>query len=179
MSNCKLELPAGSYTVTASLEGFNPSASGVVVDANNGTPPVTLTLTPLAQSVKIISDVAGKVTLDGKPAGDLQEGQFLMDRLSLGSHTLGVVSAGAEAAFSFSTEAGKAPVLSRPATATNLLALLVSTAGNQARLYASTTVKIKVDGQDRGQVGPDGVDLTGLKPGEHDLEAGEGKPGPG
>lgn len=175
VSNCKLELAAGSYQVTASLDGFNPSASGVVVDASNATPAVTLTLTPLAQSVKIISDVAGKVLLDGKPAGDLQEGQFILDRLPLGSHTISVQSAGAEATFTFRAEAGKAPVVSGPTTARNLLALLVATAGNQAKLYTSSPVKVKVDGQDRGEVGTAGSDLSGLKPGEHDLEAGEGK----
>ncbi len=175
VSNCKLELAAGSYQVTASLEGFNPSASGVVVDANNPTPPVVLTMTPVAQSVKIISDVPGKVLLDGNPVGDLQEGQYIFDRIPLGSHTIAIQGAGAEASFAFVASAGKAPVLSGGAKARNLLAVLVSTGGNEAKLFTSNAIKVKVDGQDRGEVGSGGVDLTGLKPGEHDVEAGEGK----
>ena len=176
VSNCKIELVPGSYQVRATLEGYNPSASGVVVDANNPTPPpVVLPLTPVAQSVKIFSDVAGKVLLDGKPAGDLQEGQFIFDRIPLGSHTVTIQSTGAEATFAFNAEAGKAPVITSPAAAKNLLALLVATAGNQAKLYSSAAVKVKVDGQDRGEVGGGGADLTGLSPGEHELLAGEGK----
>jgi len=177
VSNCKIDLAPGSYQVTATLDGYNPSASGVVVDANNATPPpVVLPLTPVAQSVKIISDItSGKVFLDGAPAGDLQEGQYIFDRIALGRHTVTIQAPGAEATFVFNAEAGKAPVVTSPATAKNLLALLVATAGNQAKLYTSTAVKVKVDGQDRGEVGGAGADLTGLSPGEHDLEAGEGK----
>ncbi len=176
ISNCKMELVPGSYQVRATLEGYNPSASGVVVDANNpAPPPVVLPLTPVAQSVKIFSDVAGKVLLNGAPAGDVQEGQFIFDRIPLGSHTITIQSAGAEASFAFTAEAGKAPVVTSPATAKNLLALLVATASNQAKLYTSSPVKVKVDGQDRGEVGGAGADLNGLSPGEHELQAGEGK----
>lgn len=174
-SNCKIQLPPGDYRVTALLEGYDPTATGVTVAA--GPPiPVTLTLTAQAQTLRILSDIGGKVTMDGKPAGDVQEGQFILDRVAPGDHTVTVSGPSGEASFSFHSEAGKAPRLNGPATARNLLAVFVAGAANQAKLHTSSgPLKVQVDGQAKGDASPAGIDLPGLVPGEHELLVGEGK----
>lgn len=174
-SNCKIQLPPGNYQVTALLDGYDPTATGVTVAA--GPPiPVSLTLTAQAQTLRILSDVGGKVSLDGKPAGDIQEGQFILDRVPLGDHTVTVSGPSGEASFAFSSQAGKAPRITGPATAKNLLAVLVAGSGNQARLHTSSgPLKVQLDGQAKGDVSPAGVDINDLAAGEHDLVVGEGK----
>lgn len=174
-SNCKIQLPPGNYQVTALLEGYDPTATGVTVAA--GPPiPVSLALTAQAQTLRILSDIGGKVSLDGKPAGDVQEGQFILDRVTPGDHTVTVSGPGGDATFSFHSESGKAPRMNGPATAKNLLAVFVAGAANQAKLHTSSgPLKVQLDGQGRGDASPAGVDLTGLAPGEHELIVGEGK----
>jgi hypothetical protein len=174
-SNCKVELPPGNYQVTALLDGYDPTATGVTVAA--GPPiPVSLALTAQAQTLRILSDVPGKVLMDGKPAGDIQEGQFILDRVPLGDHTVTVAGQGSEASFAFSSTAGRAPRITTPATAKNLLAVLVAGSGNQARLHTSSgPLKVQLDGQAKGEVTPAGSDLNDISAGEHDLIVGEGK----
>ncbi len=174
-SNCKVELPPGNYRVTALLDGYDPTATSVTVAA--GPPiPVSLSLTAQAQTLRILSDVGGKVSMDGKPAGDIQEGQFIIDRVPLGAHTIAVTGPSGDASFAFLSEAGKAPKITTPATARNLLAVLVAGSGNQARLHTSSgPLKMQLDGQAKGDVNPAGVDVNDLSAGEHDLLVGEGK----
>lgn len=174
-SNCKVQLPPGNYQVTAFLDGFEPAMTGVTVTEGSASS-VSLPLTAQAQALRILSDIAGKVTIDGKPAGDIQEGQFTMDRVPAGQHQVTISGPSGDAAFTFTSAAGKAPTLDSPATGRNVLAVLVAGAGNRARIYSSTSpLKLQFDGQAKGDVTAGGTEITDLPGGEHELLVGEGK----
>lgn len=175
-SNCQVELAPGSYQVQALLDGFETAATRITVGP--GAPPnVNLTLQPSALQVKLYADLeAAQVTLDGQPAGELQQGQLVLERLGPGRHTVAVTGKGGEATFGFEVIPGQAPVVFPPITVKNFLAVLVTGAGNAARLHTSaSSLKVALDGQPAGDASPEGLAIPNPSPGDHELTLGEGK----
>lgn len=174
-SNCKINLQPGNYQIMAMLDGYEPVASGVTVT----TTPVTVNMpafAPIPQALRLLPELDGaKYVLDDQPPADLP-GEITLDKVAVGKHSVKVTGKTGEASFSFTSEPGKAPVLDSAPTARNLLAILVSSGGGAARVYASGAVaKISLDGQPQGETSPTGLDLKNATPGEHELQVGEGK----
>jgi len=175
-SNCKVELAPGSYQVQAILDGFEPAATTINVAA--GAPArVNLALQALPLQVKLFADLeAGQVLLNDQPAGELQQGQFVLEKIPPGKHTVKVTGKGGEAVFGFEVIPGQAPAVASPITVKNFLAVLVSGAGNAARVYTSVTpLKVALDGQPAGDAAAEGLQLQSLSVGDHELTLGEGK----
>ena len=173
-SDCRLELAPGSYQLTAVLEGFEAAASSLTVVAGNPMN-VNLALAPQSGSLRLMSDLdAGTVVLDGHPAGTVQDGQFTLDRVAVGPHVVKIVSKGAEVEFPFEVVSGKEPVITGPIKAGNLLAVLVTSLGPQAKVYSNSNAKVAVNGQAQGQTGPQGLELKDVPTGEQTLSLGEG-----
>jgi len=173
-SNCSIALPAGTYEVLAVLPGYESAASPLNVVS--GTPgEVSLALQPLPLSVRLFTDLqAGKVTLDGNPLGDLQDGQLVLERVAPGRHSVKVANQGTEATFEFEARLGQAPVMVGPLAARNVLAIVVANAGKAARVHASTNVKVQVDGTAAGEAGPNGLALESLAAGDRELTISDG-----
>ena len=165
-SDCALTLPPGTYQITAFLDGYEPAASGVNVVAGR---PETLNL-PLEarpQTVRILSDLAqGKVALDGQPPADLQDGQFVFEKVAPGTHTVSVTGPNAESAFSFELAPAKMPAMIGTVNTKNMLAILVSSFAGHGRLLASSGPwKLAVNGQPEDDAGPAGVELKNFQAG--------------
>ena len=176
VSNCSVGLQPGNYQITAFLDGYEPAASGIAVSAGQPTS-VNLTLEPQAQSLRIITDLdQGKVTIDSDPPADLQEGQYILDRVLPGPHTVKVTGKNGEASFAFQIADARQPVITGPVTARNLDAVLVSSLANQAHVLTSTgPMKLTVNGQAEGDTNPGGVELKNFQAGVDELVIGEGK----
>ena len=132
-SDCRVYLAPGNYQVTAALDGFDPGATGVTVAPGNPIN-VRLTLASQTQTLRLFTDFdGGTVVLDGKPAGELQDGQLVLDRIANGKHAVRVIGKMAEATFAFEGASGKPPVVTGPVAATNVLAVVVTSLGPQAK----------------------------------------------
>ena len=92
-----MALAPGTYQIVAFLDGYDAATSELNVTA--GQPAnLNLALTAQPQSVRILTDLdAGTVTVDDQPAADLQEGQFVIDNVMPGSHTVKVAGKTGEA----------------------------------------------------------------------------------
>jgi hypothetical protein len=175
-SNCNLALTPGTYQVSASLDGFEPVASTVTVTA--GQPAVvSLTLPPLAQSIRLLTDLdKGKVIVDDRPPVDLQEGQLVLDKVAPGTHTVKVMGQNADASFSFEIADARLPIVAGPVNARNIIAILVASFGRQARLMTSAgSWKLAVNGQPQSDPGPAGTELTGFQPGVNEIVVSQGQ----
>lgn len=175
-SPCQVSLPPGSYQVMAFLDGYDPATS--VLNVTAGQPAnVNLTLAPQAQSVRILTDLdSGTVAVDDQPPAELQEGQFVIDNVTPGPHTVKVSGKTGEATFSFEIAEAKPPVVSGAVTAKNLVAVLVSSLGSQARVVTNNgPLKLMVNGQQEADAGPAGADLHAFQPGVDEITVGEGK----
>jgi serine/threonine-protein kinase len=128
-----VRLNAGTHTVTAELEGYQPVSQQLVAGPN--APPLSLDLQPALQRVRIVTGLdAGKVALDDAAPGDLQDGSFWNDNVSLASHKLQVTGrSGTALSVAFSASAVKPAVLDEPVKNPN--EVVVSTLGGHAMVY--------------------------------------------
>lgn len=174
-SNCTVQLPPGDYQVMAFLDGYQPSASVVKVTPGQAAA-LSLQLEPQPQMVRILTDLPqGQVSVDDQPPADLQDGQFLINKMPAGKHTVKITSKGGEASFTLEVADAQQPVISGPVAARNLNALLVSSMGTKARVVTSSATKLALNGQPQPDASPAGVDLTGFRPGVNEIAVGEGK----
>ena len=174
-ANCSVPLVPGDYQVMAFLDGFEPAASTLRVAA--GQPAmVNLKLEPQAQTVRVLSDLAqGQVTVDADPPGNLQDGQFVINKIDPGMHVIKVKSPTGEASFSVTIAQARAPAVSSPVTVRNLAAVLLSTLGNAASIVTNAPAKVVLNGQPQPDAGSAGTDLRGFRPGVNEIVVGEGK----
>lgn len=175
-SNCTVALVPGSYQVMAFLDGYEAATSPVNVVAGQPAS-VSIALQPQAQTVRILTDLEqGKVVFDDQPAADLQEGQFIVDKVQPGAHTVKVTGKNGDASFSFQIADAKAPIITGTVTAHNLTAVLVSSVGNQARVFTNSgPMKLAVNGEPQGDAGPAGVDVKNFQPGVDEILVGDPK----
>jgi len=174
-SDCKFTLPPGTYQITAFLEGYEPAASGVSLVL--GKPEkLNLPLEARSQTVRILSDLAqGKVVFDGQPPVDLQDGQYVFEKVPPGNHSVSVIAPNADASFSFDLAAAKLPGVSGTVSARNVMAMLVSSFAGHARLVTSSGPwKLAVNGQAEGNAGPAGVDLSNFQAGLNEVAISQG-----
>ncbi len=176
VSNCSVALAPGNYQITAFLEGYEPAASGIAVGPGQPSS-IAMTLEPQAQSLRIITDLdQGKIAIDGDPPADLQEGQYVLDRMLPGTHTVKVTGKSGEASFSFEIADAKQPTVTPPITARNLDAVVVASLGTHAHVLTSNgPLKLMVNGQPEEDTGPSGVDLKNFQAGVDELVLGDGK----
>ncbi len=137
-------------------------------------PVITTTPTPpqpALPGMKLTSDnAAGKVTFDDQPPTDLQDAQWTLDRIPAGDHTLKFDSAKGSFTVGLTSTAGSLPVIQTPITAKGVLAVVVSSMGDQAHVYASdASAKLSLDGEPAVAVPADGVDLPSITAGAHEL----------
>ncbi len=173
---CSVPLAPGDYQITASLAGYEPGANGVTVPATGAPPAVNLTLEASPQPMRVLAEGidGAQVTLDDQPAGAVTDGQFVIDKLTPGPHTVKIAGKGVEASFSFEAAEARMPNITGT-TAKNLLAVVVASFGNNARVATSSgPLKLIVNGQPQADASPGGVDLQGFQPGSAEIDVGEG-----
>lgn len=176
-SPCRIPLAPGSYQVMAFLDGYDPATSPVNV-APGSPASVNLTLVPQPQTMRVLTDLdAGKIAFDDQPPADLQEGQFILDKVAPGPHTVRVTGKNnTDATFTFEIVQAKPPLVTGTVTTHNLVAVIVSSFGNHARVVTNTgPMKLAVNGQPEGDAGPAGVDLKTFQSGVSELIVGDGQ----
>jgi tetratricopeptide (TPR) repeat protein len=174
-SELELELPPGKYQIEAQAEGYQ--SASIPAEVKIGAPAAfDLTLQPLPVVAHVYTDLeAGTVRLDGNPLGQLQEGQFTLESVASGTHTLDIAGQRGSASIAFEAKPAASPEIRAPITAKELKVVLVSGLGNHARVVCSFgPIKASLDGQPAGDLGPDGLDLSSLSRGSHELVLGEG-----
>ncbi len=175
-SNCSVAMQPGNYQVTAFLDGYDPAAGNVVVQAGKPAA-VNLPLVPQQQSIRVLTDLnQGKLAFDDQPPVDLQDGQFILEKVAPGTHAVKVTSKTGEASFTVQVAAAKEPEVAGPVAARDLIAVLVSSLGSKARVVTNGGPwKLSLNGQPQADATPSGVDLTNFMPGVDEIVVGEGR----
>ena len=121
--------------------------------------------------MRLSSDTAGgKVGFDDQPPSDLQDAQWSLDKIPAGDHTLKFDSPSGSFAVDLTAAAGAAPVVKTPISAKKVLAVVVSSMGDHVHVYASDAkAKIALDGQPPVDLVPEGIDLSSVAAGSHEL----------
>ena len=175
-SDCSLTLAPGTYQITAFLDGYEPAASGLTL-APGKSETLNLPLEARSQTVRILSDLAqGKVVLDAQPPVDLQDGQYVFEKVAPGMHTVNVTGANAQASINFDLAPARLPAVTAPLAAKNMLAMVVASFAGHGRLVTSSGPwKLAVNGQPEEDAGPAGVDMKNFQAGLDEMAISQGK----
>ena len=131
---------------------------------------------PPAPMLKVISDTGtGKVTFDDQPPAQFQDGQWTLEKLTAGDHKIKVVGPQGEVSFAFANEEGAAPAVKGAIASRGLLAVVVTGLADNLHVYSSDpSIKLSLDGQAPVGVPRDGVELSSLGAGPHELAVTRG-----
>ena len=160
----------------------NEVAGQQQTSSNAQRPPVEVPVnTPQAAAanpaIRLYTDlVPGDVSIDGGNVVDLKDGELVLNNLQPGRHSIKVSGRGGDAAFSFDIAEQSAPRVIGLPVASNVLAVLVSEEGSQARLITNAKdSEVLLDGKTAGAAGPDGLTLDNLGTEDHELQVAQGK----
>ena len=116
-----------------------------------------------------------KVTLDEQEVGELEGGQFNLDNLSEGQHTLEIGDGTYDVKISVASAHDAMPLVQPPLQAKNLKATVVTSGPQQGQLLANYgPLPATMDGKQVGDLSSSPLALPALSPGAHDLEVGSG-----
>lgn len=164
----KLNFPQAS-TQTAVQQ---PNATGQPA-AENGSVPAG----PATPTLRLYTDlVPGTVSIDDGEPQNLKDGELVLDNLQPGQHSIKVVGRSGNAAFTFDVAEKSAPRIVSIPSASNAMAVLVSSEEGKAHLVTNAdNSEVALDGKPAGQVGPDGLSLEDLGKSDHELQVTQGK----
>jgi serine/threonine protein kinase len=138
--------------------------------------PVATPQGSVVPTVRLSSDTGtGKVTFDDQPPAEFQDGQWSLDKVLTGEHTLKFEGPHGEASLALSANYGTAPVVKGPIASKGVLAIIVSGMSGHLHVYSSDpAAKISLDGQPALNVPQDGLDLPSISAGAHELAVTRG-----
>jgi serine/threonine-protein kinase len=175
-SDVTLQLEPGDHLVEATLPGYAAASQKVAGGAE--TPPLLeLSLQPLRPSVRLVMSgvEVSEVRLD-ETVGKPDAGSLTLVVASDGEHLLRFVPAKPmtqEAKIEFTTAVGALPTISK-VEAPELQVIAVTSMAAEARVTSSVTGAVVVDGESKGNVAAEGLLISGLTQGPHELTIGEG-----
>jgi eukaryotic-like serine/threonine-protein kinase len=162
-------LTPGSYQIDVFLPGYAPLRHALNLSAPLTTP-LMLTLQPLPLNLILSTDLEkGKVWLDDQLAGELINGQLLLENLSPGSHSLRLQGGRSEMTLAFEFQYGSLPVVQNPSFK-EVQYLLVSTLGSRMKVLSSLApFPVTLDSQSAGTVESGGLEVQKVASGLHTL----------
>jgi hypothetical protein len=166
--HCALNLPSGSYQIQAQKAGYRVASANVQI-GKGSTAPVELTLVPLPTHLVVSANFTrGTVTLDGSEAGQLRNGEFVLDSAAEGAHTLIIRGPEGQATLRFEQTAGQPPkILSAPSVA-EIQAIVVSGYAAAAEIRCDcVSGEVTVDGKPAGRLEAGRLALPILAAGTH------------
>jgi hypothetical protein len=149
--------------------------------ASGGTANLTQNPTPLAPpqlaGLRVYTDLENaKVTLDGNEVGALEGGQFSLDNLSDGQHSLEIGDGTSQAKITVVSTHDTMPLIQGPPEVKNLRAIVVTNGPQQGQVLSSYgPMPASMDGKQVGAISSTPLELPNLLPGTHDLDVGTGK----
>ena len=169
-SNFELEDKPGSYQIDALLDGYQPASATAELKPGPAAP-IELTLQPLPQTVRLVTDFNdAKAGLDDQEPRAAQDGLVTFDAVDSGKHTMKLLSRLGQAQLDFALSPGAVPQLGTPPTVKDTSALVIGTFNGQARVYTTLpAAKVLLDGAAAGDAAPDGLQLSNLAPGTHEI----------
>ncbi len=163
---------SAAATKSAGASGGESGKNAIVPTAV--TPPPPASINP---ALRLYTDlIPGTVSIDGGEQQDLKDGEFTLDNLQPGQHSLKVTGRSGNAEFSFDVAEKTAPRVVGLPTASNVMAVLISAHDGEGRLVTNADhATVSLDGTAAGEVGTDGLALTSLGKTDHDIEVTQNK----
>ena len=120
---CSLTLRPGTYALSARKDGYKPISQSVTIAPGRKQIQLDLPFEPLPQLLQVNTNFdSGSVYLDGRLAGQLQDGRFTASGIAPGTHALRVTGGGAEFETRWKSATGEPPLVLGTLTAKDVAA---------------------------------------------------------
>ena len=131
---------------------------------------------PQLPELRVYTDLEkAKLTLDGNEVGELEGGQFSLDKLSEGQHALEIGDGTSQVKISVASAPDSMPQIQGALEAQNLKAIVVTSGPKNGQVVSSYgPIAASLDGKDIGSLSTTPLPLPGLASGTHDLDVGTG-----
>jgi len=131
---------------------------------------------PQLPELRVYTDLEkAKLTLDGNEVGELEGGQFSLDKLSEGQHALEIGDGTSQVKLSVASAPGSMPQIQGALETQNLKAIVLTSGPQNGQVLSSYgPIAASLDGKDIGSLSSTPLPLSGLASGTHDLDVGTG-----
>ncbi len=172
--SCEFRLKPGQYRIQVSADGYQERTEPVTLQRAGAQPPMAITLEPLSPTLRVSANFAdGDIVLDNQRAGRLQDGQFVVDRLSPGQHNLRISGREGSASLSFDAQYAKLPLI-RNISQQNTDAIVSGIFGSRAVVTCSgCTGAVSMDERQVGELKDGAITIENVAPGTHRVKVGE------
>ncbi len=177
VNSMPVTLKPGRHQLTAALDGYLPVTQVFNVTANQQEPmKVRVDLVPAPASINVSSALkTGQVILDAETLS-LQEGSLIKGDIKPGDHTLKIIENGKElVSLAFNFQPAVLINLSGPLQAKDFPAVVVSSIGHTAKVWASGGLKGGRTGSATQAIAPEGVMLENVTSGSDVFVVDDGK----
>ena len=153
--NCNIKLKPGNYQLVAKKDGYQSITRQITIAAQQNEVGIPLTLEPLPEILQVNTNFeTGRVLLDGRPIGNLRDGQFAMSGILPGRHTLKITDGRASFDTEWLSKPGESPQVSKPVAPADLQATVITNAGETGNILCNCGVQsVTIDGAAAGQTG--------------------------
>ncbi len=131
---------------------------------------------PQLPELRVYTDLEkAKLTLDGNEVGELEGGQFSLDKLAEGQHALEIGDGTSQVKISVASAPDSMPQIQGALETQNLKAIVVTSGPQNGQVLSSYgPIAASLDGKDIGSLSSTPLPLPGLASGTHDLDVGTG-----
>lgn len=161
---------AGSTTATGTGTGSSKD-TGSAEKAETKTPPAPI------PTLRIFTDlIPAMLSIDDKEPQELKDGEFTLDKLEPGRHSVKITGKSGNAAVSFDVSEKSAPRVIGQPVASNVMAVAVSTEEGKGQLITNAERPVVLlDGNATSEPDNGGITLENLGKTDHDLQVTENK----
>ena len=165
---CSFDLPKGNYEVRADRPGYRSATSTVEIGTKT-LAPLKFALAPLPSRLLVSTNFAsGDVSLDGARAGALHNGEFDLEPVPAGTHSLDIRSPDGRAALRFEAAAGEPPKILANPSMMDTQGIVVSGYASGAELRCDCPAgEVAIDGRAAGHLENGRFAVAALAPGTH------------
>jgi serine/threonine-protein kinase len=167
---CALRLAPGNYDIRAEKPGYRAGSTTATI-GKSAPAPVAFTLVPLPARLSVGANFTkATIAFDGSQLGQLRNGEFALDSVPEGTHSLDIHSSDGQAALRFEYKAGQPPKILAPPSGAQIQAVVVSGYASTAEVQCDcASGEVTVDGKSAGQLQNHRLALTSLASGTHQL----------
>jgi tetratricopeptide (TPR) repeat protein len=172
--NCEFRLKPGQYHIQVSAGGYRQRTETATVRAGSAQPGLEITLEPLSPTARVSANFSdGDVTLDNHPAGRIEDGQFGLDHLNPGRHSLQISSREGKASVSFDIDYARLPVFHDISQQNTTLIASASFADRAVVTCSGCSGAVSLDGRPAGELTNGAITLDKVSPGTHRVRIGD------
>ena len=177
-SDMTLDLPPGQYELEAQLAGYESARTSFFARLDSK-PKVEITLAEIPGQLRFAAaDLEGsEVYLDNTGAGSIESGTLILGAVPAGDHQIRIDGTHKNEGASFQLHAGAGSTLSVSSNfeARDLQVIVVTSASSAAHVNGTMPgSNVLLDGKSLGKLSDDGLAISDLGSGSHDLVVGEG-----